>query len=55
MAAFNAIIIGAVGGVLLVFLWHLVALVGGFGVSENLSTLLFLAGWFASALFILKA
>lgn len=55
MAAFNAIIIGAVGGVLLVFLWHLVALVGGFGVSENLATLLFLAGWAISAILILKA
>ena len=55
MAAFNAILIGAVGGVLLVFLWHLVALVGGFGVSENLSTLLSLAGWAISAILILKA
>ena len=55
MAAFNAIIVGAVGGVLLVFLWHLVALAGGFGVSENLSTLLFLAGWAGSAVLILKA
>lgn len=55
MAAFNAIIIGAVGGVLLVFLWHLVALVGGFGVSEGLSTLLFLVGWAISAILILKA
>ena len=55
MAAFNAIIIGAVGGVWLVFLWHPVALVGGFGVSENLLTPLFLAGWAISAILILKA
>ena len=44
-----------VGGFLLALLWHLVALVGGFGVSEGLTTLLFIIGWAASAICILKA
>ena len=55
MEAFNAILVGALGGVLLVVLWHLAALVGGFGVSEGLTTLLFLIGWACSAILILKA
>ena len=55
MKAFNAVLVGAVGGVLLALLWHLVALVGGFGVSEGLTTILFLVGWASSAALILKA
>ena len=55
MEAFNAVLVGALGGVLLVVLWHLAALVGGFGVSEGLTTLLFLIGWACSAILILKA
>ena len=55
MHIFNAIVAGAIGGVILALLWHLVALVGGFGVSEGLTNLLFLFGWAASAFLILKA
>ena len=53
--AFNAILVGALGGVLLALLWHLVALAGGFGVSEGLTTIIFLVGWAGSATLILKA
>ena len=55
MQAFNAIVVGMVGGFLLVFFWHLAALLGGFGVSEGLATLLFLIGWAGFAILILRA
>ena len=55
MKAFNAVLVGAFGGVLLALLWHLVAPVGGFGVSEGLTTILFLMGWAGSAALIIKA
>ena len=55
MLAFNAILIGALGGFLLALLWHLVALVGGFYVPEAVTTLLFLIGWIGSAIWIFKA
>ena len=55
MQAFNAILVGALGGVLLVALWHVVALVGGFGVSEGLTTTIFLIGWAVFGIWILKA
>lgn len=55
MRAFNAILVGALGGVLLVVLWHVAALVGSFGVSEGLTTMLFLIGWAGFAIWILKA
>ena len=55
MLAFNAIVVGMVGGFLLALLWHLVALVGGFYVPEAVTTLLFLIGWVGLAIWILKA
>ena len=55
MRAFNAIVVGTLGGVLLALLWHLVALVGGFSVSEGLTTILFLVGWAGFGIWILKA
>ena len=55
MRAFNAILVGALCGVLLVALWHVVALVGGFGVSEGLTTTIFLVGWAGFGIWILKA
>ena len=55
MAAFNAIVVGMVGGVFLALLWHLVAIVVGFHVPERITTLLFVIGWAGFGIWILKA
>ena len=55
MRAFNAIIVGIVGGALVALLLHLVALVVGFSSVDDYTTLAFLIGWAGSAILIIKA
>ena len=56
MQAFNAILIGGlVGGTLFAFLWHLLALLVGFGAADSYTWLAFLVGWITLGILILKA
>ena len=55
MRAFNAIIIGIVGGALVALLLHLVVLVVGFSSVDDYTMLAFLIGWAGSAILILTA
>jgi hypothetical protein len=55
MAVFNAILVGALGGVLLALVYHLLALTPWVPVLDSLTAPLFLIGWIGSAILILKA
>ena len=55
MAVFNSILVGAVGGVLLALVYHLLALTPWVPLLDSLTAPLFLIGWIGSAIFILKA
>ncbi len=54
MQPFNAIFVGAFGGVLLALLYQVAASATGFAASDGLTTILFLVGWIASAALIFR-